>query len=72
MRPDRIPGTIVRTIQKYQNWPEIITSRAKREIPAEFILRDGTRFETGRLLVWHELVNEIFFEHVSTPDHLQS
>jgi len=23
------------------------------------------------VLVWHELVNEIFFEHVSTPDHLQ-
>lgn len=71
MRPDRIPGTIVTTIQKYQNWAEIITSRAKREIPAEFILRNGTRFETGKLLVWHELVNEIFFDHVYTPVPLQ-
>ena len=71
MRLDRIIGTTVRTIQKYQNWAEIISSRAKKQIPAEFILRDGTRFETGMLLVWHELVNEIFFEHVYTPVHLQ-
>ena len=71
MRPERIIGTTVKTIQKYQNWAEIITSRAKKQIPAEFILRDGARFETGRLLVWHELVNEIFFDHVYTPVPLQ-
>lgn len=71
MRSARIIGTTVKTFQKYQNWAEIISSRAKKRIPAEFILRDGTRFETGRLLVWHELVNEIFFEHVYTPVPLQ-
>lgn len=67
MRPGRVVGTTVKTIQKYQNWVEIFTSRAKKQIPPEFVLRDGIRFETGRLLVWHELVNEIFFEQVYTP-----
>jgi len=41
MRSARIIGTTVRTIQKYQNWAEIISSRVKERIPAEFILRDS-------------------------------
>lgn len=69
MNPHLIIGTTRRSIQRYQNWAELLVSIAKKQYPARVILRDGTRFEATGVYPW--LVEEIFFNHVYTPVHLQ-
>src|SRR6266568_1406563 len=69
MRPDRIIGTAISSIQRYQNWVEIMKSIAKKQYPTKAYLRNGTRFEANVGFLW--LVNEIFYNHVYTPRHLE-
>ncbi len=69
MRPDKILGTTISSIQRYQNWVEIMMSIAKKQCPTKAYLRNGTRFEANVGFLW--LVNEIFFHHVYTPRHLE-
>lgn len=63
--------TAVRCIQRYQNWIDIITLMAKKKSPTKVILRNRMRIEATRDIWLPSLVEEIFFEHVYTPDYLQ-
>jgi len=62
---------IVRCIQKYDNWTNIIMALAKRQNPSQVILRNGMRFEAPGGFAWRGYVDEIVFKHAYTPAHLQ-
>lgn len=71
MRLDRIIAITIQSIQKYQNWVEIILSLRKKRAPARVILRDGTRFAVTDVYLWRSLVDEIFLKRVYNPFHLE-
>jgi len=61
-------GNTFLALQKYENWPEVIISIAKRREPAKLILKNGFQIEAAKHLKF--LVREIFFRKVYNPVNL--
>jgi FkbM family methyltransferase len=63
----KIGNTLLAT-KRYENWVEVIITLAKKQEPAQLILKNGLRIETNVGL--RALVEEIFFRKMYTPPHL--
>src|SRR5438132_11477743 len=61
---------IVRCIQRYRNWPEVLMALATKRSPRQVILRGGIRFEGAERFPWVGQVTEVFFQHGYTPPPL--